>query len=199
MKNIKTKQEILESHKIILIFGVPCAGKSVLTYNTFVKDKEIIDKVDIMKYVETNNFCLIGNYPINSHRRGLDTLERKQVGNLSSQVQNLLKQGKSVILEGNRCMSRPMMNELPLNDVVMLWIKCDLDIALKRANIDRQLKDNEQMKIINSTYSMCNNFINGYRYVDTYIIDTTNCDDFEDKTLFDFDWNKVEQEVILWL
>lgn len=192
MKNIKTKQEILENHKVILIFGVPCSGKSILTYNTFVKNNEIKELVDIMKYTEVNNYCLLGHYHMENNRRGLDSLERKQVGNFALQIDNLLKQDKKVILEGNRCISRPMMSKLNPKDVVMFWVDCDINKLLTRTNDDRQIKGDGQLKIIKSSLTMSNNFTNDYiNNIDIYYIDTSECngrDDFENKTLFDFEW-----------
>lgn len=192
MKNIRTKQEILENHKIILIFGAPCSGKSILTYNTFIKGNDVKECRDIMKYTETNNFFLLGSYNHSTARKGLDSLERKQVGNFAPQIENLLKKEKSVVLEGNRCISRPMLSKLNLEDVLMLWIDCDLDELIKRTSTDRELKDDKQLKIIKSTLTMANNFTNDFvGKVTTYYINTSECkcrDDFESKTLFDFEW-----------
>jgi len=193
MKNIRTKQEILENHRIILIFGVPCAGKSILTYNTFVKNNEIKECVDIMKYTQIDNYCLLGKYPSDNSRRGLDTLERKQVGNFATQIINLLNQDKVVILEGVRCVSRPMLSKLSLKDVLFLFIDCDLNVALTRANNSRKEKDDKQMRGIKATYTLCTNFINDFKdKVDTFVINTSSCNDFEEKTLFDFEWLEIK-------
>lgn len=193
MKNIRTKQEILENHKIILIFGVPCAGKSILTYNTFIKNSKLNEsKYDLMKYTSVDNYFLLGHFPLSSNRKGLDSIERKQVGNLSIQIENLLKQGKSVILEGNRCISRPMMSKLNKKDILMLWVDCGIDIALDRAHLERSIQGDKQLKIMKSTLTMCTNFTNDFlNDCDVYYIDTSDCkgrEDFENKTFFDFDW-----------
>ena len=192
MKNIKIKQEILENHKIILIFGVPCSGKSILTYNTFLKGKPCEIHKDIMKYTETQEHILLGTYNLETNRRGLDTIERKKVGNLASQIKNILKTDKTVILEGMRCISRPMMSQLNLDDIVMLWIHCDLNECIARANLDREIKGDKQLKLIQSSFTMCYNFTNDFlSKCPIFLIDTSEChsrEDFENKTLFDFDW-----------
>lgn len=199
MKNIKIKQEILENHKIILIFGVPCSGKSILTYNTFLKGKPCEIHKDIMKYTETSEHILLGTYNTETNRKGLDTIERKQVGNLASQIKNLIKTDKTVILEGMRCISRPMMSQMNPDDIVMLWIDCNLDECVSRANLDRELKGHNQLKLIQSSFTMCYNFTNEFlSKCPIFLIDTSEChsrEDFENKTLFDFDWTR---KVTLW-
>lgn len=196
MKNIKIKQEILENHKIILIFGVPCSGKSILTYNTFLKDKPREIHKDIMKYTETSEHILLGTYNTETNRRGLDTIERKQVGNLASQIKNLIKTDKTIILEGMRCISRPMMSQMNTDDVVMLWIDCNLDECAARANLDREIKGSKQLKLIQSSFTKCYNFTNEFlSKCPIFTIDTSEChskEDFENKTLFDFDWTRKE-------
>ena len=87
-----------------------------------------------------------------------------------------------------------MMRQIPQDKVLMLFINCDLNIALERANKVRKVKDEKQMRGIKASYSTCINFINDFPMVDTYVINTSNCDDFEEKTLFDFDWEEYGLE-----
>lgn len=66
-----------------------------------------------MPLTEFDNCVLIGRYDTGVRRVGTDTIERKMVGVLAEQVQRLLERGKkTIVMEGMRCISRPMMNKL---------------------------------------------------------------------------------------
>ena len=196
MKNIKIKQEILEKYKIILIFGVPCAGKSITTYNTFIKNKNVREDYDLTKLTFTDECILVGYFP-QGNRKGLDSIERKQVGQLFNQIKRLKEYNLPIILEGNRCISRPMLNNLIENNYKCLFIMftCDDNVAEARTNEDRELKGKEQEKIINSTRTMCDNYIIDYQEIDAIIIDTSKYtrEDFECLTLNDIEFKEIEK------
>ena len=111
--------------KVVVVIGGSHAGKSSFVRNTFVRGRVGELQRDLMPYTELDDCILIGRYDTGEKRRdGTDSMERKQVGNFAQQVLNLLPKGKPIVLEGMRCVSRPMMNKLLENnvDVGIIWI-----------------------------------------------------------------------------
>ena len=111
--------------KVVVVIGGSHAGKSSFVRNTFVRGRTGELQRDLMPYTELDDCILIGRYDTGERRRdGTDSVERKQVGNFAQQVLNLLPKGKPIVMEGMRCVSRPMMNKLLENniDVGIIWI-----------------------------------------------------------------------------
>lgn len=111
--------------KVVVVIGASHAGKSSFVRNTFVRGRVGELNRDLMPYTELDDCILIGRYDTGERRRdGTDSVERKQVGNFAQQVLNLLPKGKTIVLEGMRAVSRPMMNKLMDNgvDVGIIWI-----------------------------------------------------------------------------
>lgn len=200
MRNTRTKQEILASPNILLVYGIPTSGKSILTYNTFVKDSsEVESKYDLMRYTKCDTKLLLGWYNNeNSNRNGLDSIERSQVGELGKQIVALNDDSLGIVLEGNRCISRPMIKYLEDNNtknIVGIWVCCNQDVAYKRTLKAREFSGDRQIKIIKSSYTASSNFSKdldemGY---EVYCVDTTNCDDFTNKTFYDFDLTRLKE------
>lgn len=72
---------------------------------------------------------------------------------------------------------------------------CDDEVINIRTSRDRELKGKDQERIIKSTKTMCNNYIIDNDNVDTIIVDTSkyNREDFENLTLNDIEYKKVEK------
>ena len=112
-------------------------------------------------------------------RDGTDSVERKQVGNFSQQILNLLPKGKTIVLEGMRCVSRPMMNKLLGSnvDVGIIWIHISPEISFERNQAFGNKLTLEQAKRLDTT---CRNFIRDYKgKVKIAAINTEKVKDFD--------------------
>ena len=121
--------------KVVVIIGGSHAGKSSFVRNSFVRERIGELQRDLMPYTEFDDCILIGRYDTGEKRRdGTDSVERKQVGNFAQQVLNLLPKNKTIVLEGMRAVSRPMMNKLLENgvDVGIIWIHISPETSFAR-------------------------------------------------------------------
>ena len=121
--------------KVVVIIGGSHAGKSSFVRNSFVRGRAGELNRDLMPYTEFDDCILIGRYDTGEKRRdGTDSVERKQVGNFAQQVLNLLPKNKTIVLEGMRCVSRPMMNKLLENgvEVGIIWIHISPETSFAR-------------------------------------------------------------------
>ena len=160
--------------KVVIVIGGSHAGKS-----SFVRGRVGELQRDLMPYTELDDCILIGRYDTGDKRRdGTDSVERKQVGNFAQQVLNLLPKGKPIVLEGMRCVSRPMMNKLLENnvDVGIIWIHISPEVSFQRNQAFGNKLTLEQAKRLDTT---CRNFIRDYKgKVQIAAINTENVGDF---------------------
>lgn len=165
--------------KVVIVIGGSHAGKSSFVRNTFVRGRVGELQRDLMPYTELDDCILIGRYDTGEKRRdGTDSVERKQVGNFAQQVLNLLPKGKPIVLEGMRCVSRPMMNKLLENnvDVGIIWIHISPEVSFQRNQAFGNKLTLEQAQRLDTT---CRNFIRDYKgKVQIAAIDTENVGDF---------------------
>ena len=152
--------------KVVVIIGGSHAGKSSFVRNSFVRGRAGELNRDLMPYTEFDDCILIGRYDTGEKRRdGTDSVERKQVGNFAQQVLNLLPKNKTIVLEGMRCVSRPMMNKLLENgvEVGIIWIHISPETSFAR----------------NQKFVFCRNFVKDYKgKVQIAAFDTENVKDF---------------------
>lgn len=166
---------MFDEYKVIIIIGASNSGKSSLVKNLFFTNpQEFALERDIMPYTANGSIALIGNYFTNKRRVGTDTIERKQVGNLALQIKSLLDKGMSqVILEGMRCVSRPMIKSLLASNIfpLIIYVSCDKDVLLARAIKipDVKLTAQELKRDIRRDTSRCLNFINDIKTNDEYV------------------------------
>ena len=165
--------------KVVVVIGGSRAGKSSFVRNSFVRDRIGELQRDLMPYTEFDDCILIGRYDTGEKRRdGTDSVERKQVGNFAQQVLNLLPKNKTIVLEGMRCVSRPMMNKLLENgvEVGIIWIHISPETSFARNQAFGNKLTLEQAKRIDTT---CRNFIKDYKgKVKIAAMDTQNVRDF---------------------
>jgi hypothetical protein len=148
--------------KVVVIIGGSHAGKSSFVRNSFVRGRIGELQRDLMPYTEFDDCILIGRYDTGEKRRdGTDSVERKQVGNFAQQVMNLLPKNKTIVLEGMRCVSRPMMNKLLDNgvDVGIIWIHISPETSFARNQAFGNKLTLDQAKRIDTT---SRNFIRDY-------------------------------------
>lgn len=167
---------------IYIIIGGTNSGKSSLTKNMFIKNKDIIVRKDIVTISETNDCILIGDYNRKNRRVGTDTIARADIKKMGDQVEALINTNKDIVLEGMRCVSRPLFNKLlSLNvDITLVWMECSPEASFKRAN-EYNGKENDGVKytFCKREYTACKNIFN--EYVDkmhTILINTEDTKDF---------------------
>ena len=165
--------------KVVVIIGGSHSGKSSFVRNTFVRGRTGDLNRDLMSYTEFDDCILIGRYDTGEKRRdGTDSVERKQVGNFAQQVMNLLPKNKIIVLEGMRCVSRPMMNKLLENgvDVGIIWIHISPETSFARNQKFGNKLTLDQAKRIDTT---CRNFVKDYKEkVNIVAFDTERVSDF---------------------
>jgi hypothetical protein len=91
---------------------------------------------------------------------------------------NLLPKNKTIVLEGMRCVSRPMMNKLLENgvEVGIIWIHISPETSFARNQKFGNKLTLEQAKRIDTT---CRNFVKDYKgKVKIVAFDTENVRDF---------------------
>lgn len=153
---------------IYIVIGSTCSGKSTLVKNTFIKGREINLKRDLLPYCEFDDCILIGDYTTGKRRVGTDMISRSQLGLMGSQVKNLINLGKDIVLEGMRCVSRPLVNYLLENNLEcsILWVDCGIEESYKRAtNPSGNSGNPPDFKLVVGEYTKCNNFYNDFNGV----------------------------------
>lgn len=177
---------------VYVVIGNSHSGKSSFVRNTWIRGREFVLNRDLMPYSELDDVILIGRYDTGDKRRdGTDSTERKQVGNYAEQILRLLPKGKDIVIEGMRCVSRPMMNKLLENnvEVKLIWIRVSPEVSYQR-NLDWGTTTDEKMAVRH--YTMCSNFVNDYTgKVDIMTIDSTNVCDFTRFSMKDLSGGKL--------
>ncbi len=166
---------------IYVIIGCSHSGKSSFTRNTFIRGRESQLKHYLMPVTCLDDCFLIGRYDTGKRRRdGTDSIERKQIGNFANQIieLNSIDDKKDIVLEGMRCVSRPMMNKLVENglDVKIIWISISPEKSKERTDLWGGKID---MKTAKMHFTQSRNFCYDYAgVVPIVMIDTTELADF---------------------
>ena len=181
----------MTKHDINIIVGTSHAGKSQFVKNTFIRGREFVQKVDEdirMPYTELPDCILVGKYASDNTRDwgrlvGTDRIERKMVGNLARFALKHSNQ-KIVAMEGQRCVSRPMMRTLidAHADIGVVYIKVLPKISLLRANEFHEYMTERQSAI--QKYNLTcteNGFCKGYNMHENFIRDLTTLSEFKGK------------------
>ena len=173
---------------IYIIIGATNAGKSSLTRNTFLSGRRFWTKRDLMPITETDDCYIIGRYDTKERRVGTDTTSRTDIGLYADQVRRLIGSGKDIVLEGMRCVSRPMMNVLVHlgQEIHLIWVRATPKTSYERT------KGSISFKVVQQDWTKCRNFISDYKNkVKCTIIDTDAIADF---TTFKLDCDKYRHE-----
>lgn len=188
---------MFDEYNVIIVIGSTNCGKSSLVKNLFLDESFVLQR-DIMPYSSNGEIALIGNYFTGKRRVGTDTVERKQVGNFAPQILKLLETHKQVVLEGMRCISRPMMAKLVDNvKPLIVWVQCDALTLYNRANSPIGNTGNPPtLEHIKKEITSCSNFVYDFaKTVDILTIDSTLTNDF---TEFGKDYNQYTKLNLNW-
>ena len=198
VKNEVHEEGLNDMPDVYLIIGCSHSGKSSYVKNTFIRGRECVSSRDLMLLTEFDDCILIGRYDAGVGRRGgTDSVERKQVGLFGQQIVKLLSRGKDIVLEGVRCISRPMMKVLDENGIKpkILWLKISPETSMKRQIAFGN--QNPSLKITSSDFKKCENFMRDFRgKVETMIVDTESCEDFSKLSRNDLSGAKVVEHII---
>lgn len=192
---------MFDEYNVIIVIGSTNCGKSSLVKNTFLTNDFTLCR-DIMPYMSNGTIAIIGNYMTGKRRVGTDTVERKQVGNFANQILNLLSNHKQVVLEGMRCVSRPMIRQLvDKTTPLVIFVQCDSNVLFNRATSkDGNTGNPPTLNHIEREIKSCMNFVRDIRQdVDVLTIDSTNITDFSTFGTNQNEYNKLNVvEVTLW-
>ena len=168
---------------LFIVIGNSCSGKSSFVKNSFL-NCDYQEKKEILNICETDETIVLGKYNTGKRRRGTDTIARQNIKFMYDQIEKSIKI-KDVVIEGTRCINRPLMNklielkkEIDFN-IKLIYIYCDTEIIFKR-NLDCIENDsNIPFKHFNTIRKMCDNFYNEYCDIfDGEIIVSTEIEDF---------------------
>ena len=122
---------------IYVIIGQAGAGKTTFAKRYFLQgDLQIIE--DIAPYTTNGKNCGIGKYGIGKRCEGTDTLSRSCQKAVVEQVKKLTKEGKNVVLEGEKILCKQVFDYLALNKshVMMIYLYCSVKTSMERLSKD---------------------------------------------------------------
>lgn len=174
---------------IYIIIGGSCCGKTSFCKNTWLRDSTFEVKKDLIFYTETNNVCLIGKYSniCGRERSGTDTISRSQLGLIYEQVDRLIRNGKDIVLEGDKAVSRNLFNSLlKLSDVKLILINSHY-----KKSIERNIRNSTTVKesTLKAICTKANNIFEEYKHLmNGEFIDTSSfcIDDFKNFSLYNY-------------
>lgn len=118
---------------VIVVIGQSGAGKTTFVKNNFLKGEcQIIE--DIVPYTTNGKYAVIGKYFVGRRTEGTDTLSYSAQEKIRQLVQKLVKEGKDVVMEGDRINNRATLAFLSMLKVPikMFLISCSLETSVKR-------------------------------------------------------------------
>lgn len=118
---------------IIVVIGQSGAGKTTFVKETFMRGETHIVE-DIVPYTQTEEYAVVGKYYIGKRTEGTDTLSYNSQEKIRQLVQKLVKEGKNVILEGDRINNRTTFAFLSMLKVPvkMFLVTCRLETSMLR-------------------------------------------------------------------
>ena len=166
---------------VYLIVGGSCSGKTSFVKNKFLNNAKGEMKKDILPYYETENTILIGVYDGNKGRtNGTDRINRKDIPKFAEQIIKFYNENpkKDIVLEGTKIISRPLWNNLILNNIQckVILIYCSAETSIKRNRINNSTNTDRNLKAV-CTASL--NIYNEYKDIfNGIIVNSENVKDF---------------------
>lgn len=167
---------------VYLIIGPSCAEKTTFTKNTFIKDQEIVEKKDLVRYSECDSCILFGRYDLQKRMLGTDTIPRNHTHLIAEQLKKFIDQGvsKDIILDGNRIAFKTVISNIlsvvPVDNVKLICITTSPEISYER-NLKNNTKSSfshlkgVRTRTLNCYFEFCDK-------VDSMLIDTSCVTDF---------------------
>ncbi len=118
---------------IIVVIGQSGAGKTTFVKNNFLQGEcEIVE--DVVPYTTNGKYCAIGKYFVGRRTEGTDTLSYSAQEKIRTLVQKLVKEGKEVVMEGDRINNRATLAFISMLKVPvkMFLVTCSLETSVKR-------------------------------------------------------------------
>lgn len=118
---------------VIIVIGQSGAGKTTFVKEKFLQGKcEIVD--DIVPYTQSEKYAVIGKYYIGRRTEGTDTLSYSAQEKIRTLLKRLVKDGKDVVLEGDRINNRATFAFISMLKVPvkMYLVTCSLETSVNR-------------------------------------------------------------------
>lgn len=176
---------------IYLIVGPSCAGKTQFATNAFLENHgEIKEHKDLLTYCENNDFILIGKWLLKSKVRGTDKLSRADIPKFYEQVERLSRTGKDIVLEGDKCYSRPLCEQFAKSGmhVCVIWVRCSIETSIKRS---KEIGQTATETLLKTVASKARNFyydVSQWQNFTGVIIDTDSIEDLSEFKYFGKGW-----------
>lgn len=135
-------------------------------------------KKDLIPYTECKDCILIGDYLRDKRSKGTDTVNRKDIPLISTQVANLINVGKDIILEGDKICARSIFNAIKElgQPIKLYWVMVSPQVSYARNVANGSTCSFSHLKAV------CTKAQNiYYEYEKEFngeVIDTTNVSDF---------------------
>lgn len=121
---------------VYVVIGPSNAGKTMFVSNSFIVNKPCKYYKDIIGVTETDVAYLIGNWLLDKRIRGTDVIARQHLGKIFTQIEvlNKINPAKSVVIEGFKIHSRPLINKLISGgySVELYYLYCSLATSRAR-------------------------------------------------------------------
>lgn len=187
----------MKSKMVYIIIGGSRAGKTQVTINSFIKDKKIEEKRDLIPYTEVDDYFLIGKYSNEGRRKGTDLVSRQDIPKFFEQIVRLLEKGKDVVIEGDKITSDTLFNQLYEAGIEckLYFVKCSAETSIKRC---REHNDNFKESNLKAVITKCQNRYNKWKNkFDGDIIDTNGDVDFTKISIKDVVKRKEKKKIPL--
>lgn len=163
---------------VYIIIGGSRAGKTQVAINSFIKDKKIEEKKDLIPYTEVEDYILLGKYSPEGRRKGTDLVARQDIPKFYDQIVRLLDTGKDIVIEGDKITSDNLFNQLKEAGIKckLYFVRCSAETSIKRC---REHNDNFKESNLKALITKCINRFDKWKDdFDGEIIDTDGEVDF---------------------
>ena len=162
---------------IYVIVGPSHAGKTSFTMNSFMQGDEVTYSKDIVGVTKCGDNYLIGNYLVEKRAKGSDTVARQEVKFIADQVIKLASEGKTVVLEGDKICSHPLLDRLIDENlpVKLYYIRCSIETSKKRNVAWNSTVNDGVLKRVATKAK--NIYLDYYKQFDGEILDTDTIED----------------------
>lgn len=161
---------------IYVIIGQAGSGKTTFAKRHFLQGELQIVK-DILPYTTNGKICGIGKYGIGKRCEGTDTCSMSSQIDIIEQVKKLTKEGKSVLVEGERILNKKFFEYLVLNKnhVMLIYLYCSVETSMRRLCNDED--SDISLHFLKSTITKSRNKFKEYR---KFFITKIICTDKDD-------------------
>ncbi|MBR0090217.1 MAG: hypothetical protein IJP92_00745 [Lachnospiraceae bacterium] len=147
-----------------------------------------------LPYCESNNAYIIGKYDEDISRTGLDRISRSAIKDIFPQVNVLYRNGKDIVLDGDKATSRPLMDSMLSAGmkIKLIWIRCTPKTSIQRSQAEGIPTGEKHLRALCTKAE--NFYWEYYKKADGEIIDTDDVEDFSRFSMQDYKKQDIGRE-----